>query len=228
MSMLGGIVRPTALATRRYTKVYTGAGSYTFNVPMGVGLVYVTACGGGGSAGVAGGAVSGGGGGGECWFRFPVPVRGGDAVAVVVGAGGAGQASGAANGFAGGSSSFGSSVTARGGAGGTGGGAGGASGGGTPGGTTTSASVTLQMPSEMAGLPGYAAGCGGNQSSAAAVTCGPYVGVTGGASGMGSGGGPGVTGGPTPPGYGGGGPAVPVGQAASAGAPGIVIVEWDA
>ena len=95
---------------RMHRQVFTGAGTYTFNVPAGVTQVLVRAIGGGGggggsgkSAGIAQNGCSGGGGGatrlGHQWFS----VTPGGTPAVVVGAGGtAGSGSTGGNATAGG------------------------------------------------------------------------------------------------------------------------------
>jgi hypothetical protein len=98
---------------------YTTPGSYTFTAPDGVTQVVVECCGGGGGSG--GVSLAGAGGPGGCggYIRALVPVSGGSAVPVTVGAGGAGGAK-STTGYAGsgGSSSFGSFLTATGGSGG--------------------------------------------------------------------------------------------------------------
>src|SRR6516164_2317808 len=82
---------------------FTGAGNYTFNVPSGVSIVWVTMCGGGsGGAHTSGSAAAGGGGSGEIVIARPLAVTPGGTVTGSIGAGGAGATSGGTVGSAGG------------------------------------------------------------------------------------------------------------------------------
>lgn len=74
---------------------YDTAGKYTYTVPAGVRVIYVTACGGGGGGG-AGSYLSrsyyggGGGGGGAAVVRYPLYVKNQEKISITVGSGGVG------------------------------------------------------------------------------------------------------------------------------------------
>lgn len=74
---------------------YDTAGKYTYTVPAGVRVIYVTACGGGGGGG-AGSELSysyyggGGGGGGAAVVRYPLYVKNQEKISITVGSGGVG------------------------------------------------------------------------------------------------------------------------------------------
>lgn len=74
---------------------YDTAGKYTYTVPAGVRVIYVTACGGGGGGG-AGSSIAysnyggGGGGGGAAVVRYPLYVENQEKISITVGSGGVG------------------------------------------------------------------------------------------------------------------------------------------
>lgn len=103
---------------------YTEAGSYTYQVPAGVRVIYVTACGGGGGGGHSFNYVSavpgggGGGGGGAAVERYPIYVDNLEIINITVGKGGTGSISSNTAGEDGGDTLFGSYLTLKGGKGG--------------------------------------------------------------------------------------------------------------
>lgn len=134
---------------------YNEPGNYTYTVPDGIYMIYVSAAAGGGGGGGCNynsGGYGGGGGGGAAVFNRAIFVEPGEQISITVGAGGAGGeyvGSGTGEtGANGGNTIFGSYFTLLGGKGGTGasgtkGGNGGAAGGegGGVGGTYTDAST---------------------------------------------------------------------------------------
>ena len=106
---------------------YTEAGSYIYQVPAGVRVIYVTACagGGGGSGSFYNSSVvpsvyggGGGGGGGAAIERYPIYVDNLETINITVGKGGAGGASSNVAGGNGSDTLFGSYLTLKGGKGG--------------------------------------------------------------------------------------------------------------
>lgn len=126
-SQLTGITKST-------NTVFTSSG--TFDVPIGITKIYVTASGGGGGGGRGSSNKSGGGGAGGC-IKAPVTVTAEQTLTITIGSGGAAGANGGQNnGSAGGNTTItgtGVSVTLSGGGAGQGGGTTGGSGGGTSG-----------------------------------------------------------------------------------------------
>ncbi|GMG90261.1 hypothetical protein Cmtc_14810 [Cupriavidus sp. TKC] len=110
------------------------AGSGNFTVPAGVYQLDVEGQAGAGGGGASSGSAGGGGGGGGGYFRKRIAVTPGQAIAYVVGAGGAPgtNTGGTGNpGANGGTTSIGAFASATGGTGGSGGGASGGAGGGS-------------------------------------------------------------------------------------------------
>lgn len=117
--------------------IYNEPGNYTYTVPDGIYMLYVSAAAGGGGGGGCSDRYGGGGGGGAAVFNRAIFVEPGEQISITIGAGGAGGAydsSGTGEtGENGGNTIFGSYFTLLGGKGGTGGsttgGDGGAAGG---------------------------------------------------------------------------------------------------
>lgn len=195
------------------SQVYSGAGSYTFNVPATVSGLWATvqAPGGGGGASIAGQDSKGAGGAGEFGQRVPIPVTAGGTLAIVIGAQGAGGVAPGGGGSAGGSITIGpftflGGLPATAGAGSTPGG----KGAGPKGGNTALGNPgfgTIESPTAFGGFGG---GAGGQQS------VGPLIGEIGQYPSM-----PGVNTG-FPHGHGGGyGGPTPIGNSGQGGGAGI-------
>ncbi|MGH7605403.1 MAG: hypothetical protein ACRENK_15585 [Gemmatimonadaceae bacterium] len=178
---------------------FIGAGTYTFNVPAGVSLVWLTeiAAGGGGSTTISGSVAGGAGGSGELAQSAPVAVTAGGTATVIVGAGGPGGAASqvtAQPGSVGGDTSFDNGTTVffvRGGNGGATAGTGGAGGGnrGGNGGAVGSNSGALGTANSNLQFGGSGGGGGASSSITAGGLGGGAAGNVGAAGGTGGGGG---------------------------------------
>jgi hypothetical protein len=200
-------------ATGTYRQVFSASG--TFVVPPGVTRVRVQVWGGGGGGGGAANSANGfagtGGGGGGYADRRRIDVTPGQSIPVTIGAGGsAGPAGG--SGGAGGSSSFGAFCSATGGAGGA---------HQSPSGTTqttpgtgTGGDLNITGQPGMQVLPNGSTAYGGQGGGAPRGGLGSSMSI--GSAGAGS-----------APGGGGGGGGGSGSAPGAAGAPGLVIVEWE-
>lgn len=163
-----GVIPAANLATSSHSfQAFTSNGNFT--APSGISIVYVTMCGGGGGGGkfASGTGGSGGGGGGAILLNYPYKVTAGNVYAVVVGAGGAKDATGV-NGSPGVASTFDSVLNANGGSGGIA-----AAGTGSVGGAGGTANTNFAAHTTAAGFGignSIAGGAGG--SSAASVSGG--------------------------------------------------------
>lgn len=200
-------------ATGTYRQVFSASG--TFVVPLGVTRVRAQVWGGGGGGGGAANSASGfagtGGGAGGYADRRRIDVTPGQSITVTIGAGGlAGPAGG--SGGPGGSSSFGAFCSATGGAGGA---------HQSPAGTTqttpgtgTGGDFNVTGQAGLQVLPNGSTAYGGQGGSAPCGGMGGSISI--GAAGAGS-----------APGGGGGGGGGTGSAPGAAGAPGLVIVEWE-
>lgn len=196
-------------STPSYSQFFSSSG--TFTAPTGVTMVYVTMVGGGGGGGQD--QEKGGGSGAYC-IKVPYAVTPGNSYAVVVGAGGTGDAHTGDGGTDGGETSFNADIVCNGGQNGTaalGGGVGGA--------------AAPDVPSPTTASGGYKTFAGGNGGAAITTTGG---GGNGGFAGRGGAGGPseqpGAAG--TGHGSGGGGAGGSYTSKSGDGAPGFVLIEW--
>ena len=178
------------------SQAFTGAGTYTFNVPAGVSGVWLKMVGAGGAGGGigSGNAAGGGGGAGELCENLTWPVTAAGTATVIIGAGGVGAAG--VVGPTGGDTSFNNgTLTAKvkGGLGGTGvngtlGGTGGGPLGAVDSNTTGAGYGLPESPSHFGGSSG---GQGGSPGTGSSGGLGPGfpVGAVGGAPSGGHGGG---------------------------------------
>lgn len=217
------------------TSVWSGAGSYTYNVPAGTLFVVVTGWGGGGGGGSggSGGGFGGGGSGAGAFVSSSTINISSGSVTIIVGAGGAAGTSGAngsgGTGFAngcnggstntghggggGGSSAFGSSVII---AGGAGGGGGTSSGGGGAGGGASGTAGGSGSGANPGGGGGANTACSGATGGGGATTATQAGGGGAGAT-VSAGGGGGASGGASGAGNSGGQPTGGNGSGGAAG-----------